>query len=159
MAIRDNLNGNSNVEPYVYKNGYVGIGINYSQTVISAQGGNLNVTYNGESASQNNRYGEGYFGTSDFIDITPVTYILLDRTAKTSGSIPQYGHIYLIDENRAKTEIATLGIPTGFRYQNYIDVSKYSGSYRIGFSANSSTYTYGYGNPTGTLTINALIIY
>lgn len=155
MAVRDNVNGGSGgsggIEVITVSCGYECIDQGVANSV-SVSGNVLSVTF----YKTNNAYAEAYFATKDMFDLTDTTFLLMTRASQTNSTLGQYGKIFLVDENGTRTQIASQHIPNEFTYLNYVDVSEYTGKYKICFTVNTAVYVTGYGNATGSLTINDL---
>lgn len=119
---------------------------------VSVSSNVLSVTF----SKTNNGYAVAYFATKDFFDLTNAVFLLMTRISKTSSTLGQYGEIFLVDENGTRTQIASQHIPADFTYLKYVDVSEYTGKYKICFTVNTEVYVTGYGTATGSLTISDL---
>lgn len=99
-------------------------------------------------------YNNAIAASNDYFDFTNINYILLSASSQYTGwSTTIAFPICLIDENGNVINLTTIGQQLNYTFQHYIDVSEYTGNYRLGVGFRLGGY-----ESYGTGVINDLIL-
>jgi len=118
---------------------------------------NVSYSYDCGSSSNSGNKGRIVMTTPNYYDLTDLNYLILHYNHGANANESDAG-IYIVNESGTQTKISAIGNLTGVDKAYFVNISSYSGKYKIRIIFDTGTNTYGYPNTEYSFTIRNLII-